>query len=987
MAKKVEAYRIEIPISTTDEYSAEIKRAEKAIDGLNKSVDKESKATAKATKEKKGFADATRNVEKTADSASRSIGNIGKSASDAEKKVGRARRTFETFGKNIKSLSSKAHDIKIGIKDNATRGLRAIQSRWDGFKRNPVVRLTVWTVDRSLATLRMIKNMIFSIPTMITVGLSVVGIKNLSQATLESAMNWEKYEVSMNHWLGGNIKQAKELTKWMGEFADITPFSSPELFPALTSALSITNRDIAKSKQYLKVASDMAALTPGRTPEEAMQAIKNAKMGETTMLKGFGINYGVEDIAKMGGFDKLMDEIEKVFDGGAEQLSKTASGILATLKGYRGSFMRSIGTGFLEPMKPRLDAINVWLENNQETWARWKGMAVDSGREVSEALFTNLEKAFFGIRDRYLNNPEFQSLSIGGKFKMISGDIKSYLNSNVKPAISEWWDESGSDMAVDFGKLIGMGIVEGIKVGFKAGGNLFTSAWGDVAKDFKETGFSGDTGKSLAGAGAITGGIAYLAKKIIYDPMKSVFDVGKRVVGKTKKTDSKKTTTRKYQPLVEPNRKTTSYSDTMMQRKGANALPDVKKTPKINWGKLGKGLKKVPYLGALLTGISMVGGSSSIGEGVGGIGGTVAGAATGAAIGSVVPGVGTAIGGTVGGLLGGFGGGVAGDWIQENWGTFAESFNLSVWEPMKAFSTDAVDFVKGGWMIGKEKVLEYWVPLKSAFAVLVWDPLVEGFNNTMDGIGEAFTIGREVVSILWSPVSEWFGMNVWTPLSAGFTVLQEDIGEKFDIAKATVSASWSPVSEWFGTNVWAPLMAGVDTVSSYLGEKLDGMKLAAGAASTVIGRKVSEGYTLGKTTLGAATNAIINKGRGNKSSQSGGGGGLTPHKAYARGGIATSPHIGLVAEAGVPESMIPHDGSQRSKNLWVQTGEALGLIGNKESAPSTAINANGASNGINIEIPINITTGGNFEEIYNKITAQLYTDLKLAFENSGEGGN
>lgn len=57
---------------------------------------------------------------------------------------------------------------------------------------------------------------------------------------------------------------------------------------------------------------------------------------------------------------------------------------------------------------------------------------------------------------------------------------------------------------------------------------------------------------------------------------------------------------------------------------------------------------------------------------------------------------------------------------------------------------------------------------------------------------------------------------------------------------------------------------------------------------------------------------------------------LTP---YADGGIATSPRIGLVAEAGVPEAMIPWNGSRRSVELWQATGQALGVGGNITFAP------------------------------------------------------
>lgn len=46
---------------------------------------------------------------------------------------------------------------------------------------------------------------------------------------------------------------------------------------------------------------------------------------------------------------------------------------------------------------------------------------------------------------------------------------------------------------------------------------------------------------------------------------------------------------------------------------------------------------------------------------------------------------------------------------------------------------------------------------------------------------------------------------------------------------------------------------------------------------------------------------------------------------HAEGGIFSSPHLGLVAEAGVPEAVIPLDRSQRSMGLYNEAGKALGI--------------------------------------------------------------
>lgn len=102
--------------------------------------------------------------------------------------------------------------------------------------------------------------------------------------------------------------------------------------------------------------------------------------------------------------------------------------------------------------------------------------------------------------------------------------------------------------------------------------------------------------------------------------------------------------------------------------------------------------------------------------------------------------------------------------------------------------------------------------------------------------------------------------------------------------------------------------------------------------------------------------------------------------AYARGGIATSPHLGLVAEAGVPEAMIPWDGSSRSKALWQQTGEALGMFDNSPSQSSGEA-AVASSGGLSLSFgDINIGGSNNMsaEEILNLITPALYEKIKAA---------
>lgn len=104
------------------------------------------------------------------------------------------------------------------------------------------------------------------------------------------------------------------------------------------------------------------------------------------------------------------------------------------------------------------------------------------------------------------------------------------------------------------------------------------------------------------------------------------------------------------------------------------------------------------------------------------------------------------------------------------------------------------------------------------------------------------------------------------------------------------------------------------------------------------------------------TNEILN------SSSKGSNGVLEKVKPYAEGGIATEPTI-LVAEAGIPEMVIPIERTPHSIDLWKQTGELLGV----QSSPvptfselwgeMSKYNVNPAGGSINNKEkpPINIT--------------------------------
>ncbi|GKV54235.1 hypothetical protein NCCP2222_01820 [Sporosarcina sp. NCCP-2222] len=876
MAKR-EVYRIEIPIEASDGYSRQIRSAEKQVTKFEGAIE----------------------------------------------------RTARRVNKRLDDLTNGRWSVTLRAVDQASRVALSVSS-FISRTANRNYRFILRAVDMASSTIRGIGRMITSIPAVITIALSVVGINKLQEATVGAAMSFEQYEVSMTHWLGGNVKQAKELVKWMGQFADTTPFSSVELFPALTRGIGVSNGDIKQAKDLLRLASDMSALTPDATVSDAMEALADAQMGEMERLKAFNVKFSKKEFDRIG-YAGVLKQLATKFEGGANKLAKTSEGIISTLKGYRSSIFRSFGTGFLEPMKPRLDAINKWLENNQDTWGRWKETIRSAGEGASEWAFSKLETGFNFIRDRYLNNDDFRNLDFKGQVSFVLSDINQWWTDKGKPAVSSWWESTGKPWASETGLSIGKAIFDGVVLGITEGLSTIGDLWKNAFED--------PSPKSIGGATAATA-LAGAAGSMILAPFLKMGGAlgkgGKWMGGKLGKIGAKPPITNTAATVVATKTpvKGDAYSEAMKRMVGAKPPP----APKGFWSKLGnnKLLKKVPLLGAGLGLISVASAGENERAGIvgglaGGLAGAKGGALAGAALGSVVPGVGTAIGGAIGGVVGGIGGsfggewiannwdtikekaGEAGDWIKDKWSGFSGWFGSTVWTPSKDLAINALNTAVGMWDFGKEKLMTLWTPVSNWFQRTVWTPVSVGAEAVGNWFGSRFEEAKSIVSSIWTPAANWFEENVWSPVSAGAEAIGGAIGEKFEEGYGLVKSAWSAASGWFEENVFGPLRTGFGAIAKEIGEKLDLLK--AGAAS--VGGAVAEKANLTKAGASAALRVFTN--RGSKKT------GLKT-SAYANGGYINQPHFGLVGEAG-PEMIIPLSSGRRSRamELYERTGRMLGI--------------------------------------------------------------
>ena len=223
-------------------------------------------------------------------------------------------------------------------------------------------------------------------------GLSVAGAAVvIGGATmgLKGAMEMEQNVISIEHFVKyANTKQVSEgkgsqmsdadikkasgdYMSGMRKYADDTSFSTGDVMNAGRRAVNVMSGDLAQADDLVKIAGDMAALNPGKTIMDAMEALADMKTGEMERMKEFGLKISADQfkglVDKKGGDDLTEDESAKaykmvmdqklrtMFGGGAKKMGETATGKLSTLLGSGGSAMADIGTMFLPGIKTGLD--------------------------------------------------------------------------------------------------------------------------------------------------------------------------------------------------------------------------------------------------------------------------------------------------------------------------------------------------------------------------------------------------------------------------------------------------------------------------------------------------------------------------------------------------------------------------------------------------------------------------------------------------------
>lgn len=760
-----EVYRIDIPIEAQDEYSSEIRKAKSDVNELEKNVDR---STKKSTQHMSRYEQAVN-------------------------------RTTQRINRRMDKLTRGRWSMTLRAVDRASRVIRNVSSFAQRVTRR-TYRITLRAID--MAT-RPIRNMVSSISSILgTVGI-VGGAAGGIVIPLNLVAERQDMESSFEVLLGSADK-AKKRVQELTDFAQTGIFMRDDVFEASRILEVFTDGAISTGKNLRQV-GDIAAGTQQPIEDvalwmgrmyDSMEA--GRPIGESTArLQEMGAISGkararLEELAESGGdIRRIWPEVTREFarfDGMMEKLSGNLKNQFSYVWAFfQEDILRPWGEGLADSIQPYLKRFTLWQAENRDIIEAWK----DDLRGLAESFSGNILDGVYAsvnyVSTNYLENEEFQDLSFGAKVRFVIDDTRD--------AFSEWWEDRGREqvtglsnrLGTAFGETINGAILgmlgaesEGgssfVSAGFEAGSS-FVSGFidgfdaGEVAKNITkklvEINVEGIGGAArgegfggLAGAAAVDllalGAISRLLRplKMLKGPAKwigGLFGGGRRG------------------PAPTPPRTPLPKGDTRMSRRESGSWLSRIKVPKG----LGKLTRRLPYIGAAVNALSLLGADKEDMPGaIGGIGGGVSGALAGAALGSVIPGVGTVIGGIAGGLGGSLGGEALGGWLGENW------------DSIKKGASETGQWISDSFMAGIDAIKEEWNLLTEMTSNTGewfgdgWNTIKEKASNTAESIGNAFGAARDKIS------ETIFSGDWW--------------GEKWDSVKGWTSNKWGETTElWY----------------------------------------------------------------------------------------------------------------------------------------------------------------------------------------------
>ena len=279
------------------------------------------------------------------------IGNGLESMKKIDVQLSTLKNKLSTFQSKLSNFRNKIGSIFSQIKNKITSSMSGAFSRINnglnnvrrGFKR--FGNYAVQQFERSKQKANGLMGVFKKLLGMIAAGITI-------KASIDGASSMEQFRNTLETVLKDPNKARKKLA-WANRFANKTPFESQEVVEGMTKLQSygIEGDRILKTtnRTYLEMIGDMAS-GMGKSFDQAIEAVADARTGELERLKEFGItknmiadfgkSQGIEifnnkgQIKDMELFNKtLFEMMNSRFGGAMEKQAKTFKGGLSTISG------------------------------------------------------------------------------------------------------------------------------------------------------------------------------------------------------------------------------------------------------------------------------------------------------------------------------------------------------------------------------------------------------------------------------------------------------------------------------------------------------------------------------------------------------------------------------------------------------------------------------------------------------------------------------
>ena len=510
---------IDVEARFVDNLTGDVKKADKAIDSLEK-------------KKPKVVVDAdTKPADEKVNSTGKKIDELGKKKPkptiDAEDN---ASKKIMSIMDKAKHLANRVYTATVKLKDNeALAHLAKIEERARSIAgRTWTAAITI--KDRAMAPLQKIKSQIFSIKTLAAGVIGGMAANKYVKQPTQMYADKEDLVTQFAVMLKGNSDKpnydaAEDRISELTSFAGETPFTRDEIYQASRVLQTYTQGALATPDATggLRMIGDIAAATGqeytrvanymGRLYNEVGRG--GEALGEPLMmLREIGAlsaeqEEKIKSIAQGAGtIDEKWEKIAGQFkntDGMMKEMSNQMNNLMLGVQSFfKNNLYMKLGEGISESLKPFLIDFRKWRGDNADLIASWAEQVKDFAADASEKVLGVVRRTA-SRANKIMQSDEFQEADLFGKIGMLwEGAIKNPFAEWWSNTVAPWWDNTAvpwmTEKAASLGTTIGTGLSNGLLALLGADVPGIADQGASVAGSFVQGFLDGFDGGAIANA-------------------------------------------------------------------------------------------------------------------------------------------------------------------------------------------------------------------------------------------------------------------------------------------------------------------------------------------------------------------------------------------------------------------------------------------------------------------------------------------------------